>query len=87
MSRHEAGWVPDTQPSGQLGKHQRPSAREELQAAIWLLMSACDVQVGNGAVPFVDTLLLLADAYSSGDSETLTKLRREVLHRESRPLA
>lgn len=80
MSRHEAGWVPDTQPAEYQGQH-RVTGREELEAAIWALLERHGAHVPN-AQKYVTTLLSFADAYSSGDSETLTRLRRQVLHRE-----
>lgn len=62
------------------------TSRQELEAGIWSLLAKHDATV-HDAVPFVDAVLALADAYASGDSESLTALRREVLHRETAPNA
>ena len=61
------------------------SSRAALERDIWHLMSVHNVTVRD-AVPFLDDLLSLVDAYASSDNERVTMLRREVLHRESRPL-
>jgi hypothetical protein len=56
--------------------------RDQLQAAIWQTMRAFKVHT-DGDTGFVDALIGLADAYSSGDSADVTVMRREILHRET----
>ena len=62
------------------------ASRQDLEAAIWRLLADHKATVPD-ALPFIESLLALADAYGSGDSEHLTALRREVLHRETAPNA
>lgn len=83
MSRHEAGWVPDTTP-GYQGQHRaddHPDPRDELEAGFWTAYHAHEAKrIDRNA--FIERLLSLADAYASSDSERLTELRRQVLHKE-----
>lgn len=85
---HSCAWLQEHEPGRRpctCGRCGRPGTREELEAAIWQLMEQHRARVIN-AWSFVSAVLDLADAYASGDDEKLTALRREVLHRESRPL-
>lgn len=56
----------------------------EVEAAIWSLLRRHMVTVPN-AVPFMDDLLAVVNAYAAGDSDKVTELRRIVLHRDSGP--
>lgn len=65
-----------------------PSSSEdaELEAMIWAAMKAHKVTTDD-AVPFVDAIKTAARRYAAGDSEELTAMRREVLHRDTAPQA
>jgi hypothetical protein len=54
------------------------SMSSDLEAAIWAAMTAHKVTVKD-ALPFVAAIMDAARAYSAGDSDTLTALRRDVL--------
>lgn len=59
-------------------------AEEQLEAAIWQALTRFKVTCPD-AMMLVETLMIAARMYAAGDSEELTALRREVLHRESEP--
>jgi hypothetical protein len=60
------------------------SAEGQLEATIWDAMSRHKVTC-HDALPFVDAILAAARAYAAGDSDGLTKMRRDVLHRDAAP--
>lgn len=56
--------------------------RDDLEAALWRLFAVHKVTIPD-AIPFVDALLELADAYAAGDDDYVTAARRAVLDREA----
>jgi len=55
---------------------------DEFEAAIWQAMSWFKVTCPHAGL-FVDVIVVAARKYASGDSDSLTALRREVIHREA----
>jgi len=60
------------------------SAEDELEAVIWDVMRVCRV-TATRPIEFVELIKSAAMDYSSGDSDSLTEMRRTVLHEASRP--
>src|SRR5271166_4724953 len=57
---------------------------EALDSAIWMAMKVYRVTCTEPLL-FIESVRVAARAYAAGDSETLTRARRMVLHEASRP--
>ena len=57
---------------------------EDMDAAIWLALKIYKVTCDEPLM-FIESLRVICRAYAAGDSETLTRARRMVLHEATRP--